>query len=235
MPPAPSDCRKSLKSSLAADTRRRQRHRQGNFAANCVRGALATSARFAVKFCQRAAEPSAACGGCSEAKQGQRSQSTSTLSRTPCDSGTATRTYTRGNSRVRRLPCAAVAPCAACRVSRHAGGCGAGARPGSGTVVRSAVPGVLFVPATADPPVPGRDADGQKQRDGQHSQIHVAPHSSLRVTMRTETQTDRAYRPTAAASTSPASAAGARPASSAASPGTRGKTRRVARNPATGM
>ena len=141
MPPAPSDCRKSLKSSLAADisglragpcgpvglrnapagaVRRRQRHRQGNFAANCVRGALATSARFAVKFCQRAAEPSAACGGCSEAEQGQRSQSTSTLSRTPCDAGTATRTYTRGNSHVRQLPCAAVASCEACRVSRHA-------------------------------------------------------------------------------------------------------------------
>ena len=38
------------------------------------------------------------------------------------------RGYTRGNSRVRRLPCAAVSPCAACRVSRHAeapapGGC----------------------------------------------------------------------------------------------------------------
>ena len=30
------------------------------------------------------------------------------------------RGYTRGNSRVRQLPCAAVAPCAACRVSRHA-------------------------------------------------------------------------------------------------------------------
>ena len=30
------------------------------------------------------------------------------------------RGYTRGNSRVRRLPCAAVAPCAACRGTRHA-------------------------------------------------------------------------------------------------------------------
>ena len=44
-----------------------------------------SSARFAVKFCrrgiQRAAEPSAACGGCSEAEQGQRSQSTSAAPR----------------------------------------------------------------------------------------------------------------------------------------------------------
>src|SRR5699024_6244979 len=30
------------------------------------------------------------------------------------------RGYTRGNSRVRQSPCAAAAPCAACRVSRHA-------------------------------------------------------------------------------------------------------------------
>ena len=32
---------------------RRRRHIQGNCAANCVRGALATSARFAAKFCRR--------------------------------------------------------------------------------------------------------------------------------------------------------------------------------------
>ena len=66
--------------------RRRRRHRQGNFEANCVRGALATSARFAAKFCrrgfQRAAEPSTACGGYSEAEQGQQSQSASAI-RTP--------------------------------------------------------------------------------------------------------------------------------------------------------
>ena len=100
--------------------RRRRRHRQGNFTANCVRGALATSARFAVKFCrrgfQRAAEPSTACGGYSEAEQGQRSQSASAIYGTPRDAGTAT----RRNRRVRQLPCAAVAPFAACRVSRHA-------------------------------------------------------------------------------------------------------------------
>ena len=81
---------------------------------------LATSARFAVKFCrrgfQRAAEPSTACGGYSEAEQGQRSQSASAIYGTPRDAGTAT----RRNRRVRQLPCAAVAPFAACRVSRHA-------------------------------------------------------------------------------------------------------------------
>ena len=111
---------KKLKTSPSADMRRRRRHRQGNFAANCVRGALATSARFAVKFCrrgfQRAAEPSTACGGYSEAEQGQRSQSASAIYGAPRDAGTAT----RRNSRVRQLPCAAVAPFAACRVSRHA-------------------------------------------------------------------------------------------------------------------
>ena len=48
-----SDCQKSQNPSPSADMRRRRRHRQGNFAANCVRGALATSARFAVKFCRR--------------------------------------------------------------------------------------------------------------------------------------------------------------------------------------
>ena len=100
--------------------RRRRRHIQGNFAANCVRGALATSARFATKFCrrgfQRAAEPSTACGGYSEAEQGQRSQSASAIYGAPRDAGTAT----RRNSRVRQLPCAAVAPFAACRGTRHA-------------------------------------------------------------------------------------------------------------------
>src|SRR5699024_6493306 len=85
----------------------------------CARNKV-TSARFDVKFCRRAAEPSAACGGCSEAEQGQRSQNASAVQGAPHDAGTATRTYTRGNSRVRQLPCAAVAPCAACRVSRHA-------------------------------------------------------------------------------------------------------------------
>ena len=53
-------------------------------------------ARFGIKFCrkriQRAAEPSAARGGCSEAKQGQRSQSASALQCTPRDAGTAPRT-----------------------------------------------------------------------------------------------------------------------------------------------
>ena len=35
-----SDCRKSLKSSRSAHMCQRQRYRQGNFAANCVRGAV---------------------------------------------------------------------------------------------------------------------------------------------------------------------------------------------------
>ena len=114
-----------LRNAPAGAVRRRRRHRQGNFAANCVRGAIATSARFAVKFCRRAAEPSAACGGCSEAEQGQRSQNASAVQGAPHDAGTATRTYTRGNRRVRQLPCAAVASCGACRVSRHAQSAGA--------------------------------------------------------------------------------------------------------------
>ena len=37
-PRAAADCRKSQKASPSADMRRRRRHRQGNFAANCVRG-----------------------------------------------------------------------------------------------------------------------------------------------------------------------------------------------------
>ena len=92
----------------------------GKFCDKLCARSIATSARFAVKFCRRAAEPSAACGGCSEAEQGQRSQNASAVQGAPHDAGTATRTYTRGNRRVRRLPCAAVASCAACRVSRHA-------------------------------------------------------------------------------------------------------------------
>src|SRR5699024_5027861 len=82
----------------------------------CARNEV-TSARFAAKFCRRAAEPSAACGGCSEAEQGQRSQNASAVQGAPHDAGTATRTYTRGNRRVRQSPCAAVAPCAAQRLS----------------------------------------------------------------------------------------------------------------------
>ena len=89
----------------------------GKFCGKLCARSIATSARFAVKFCRRAAEPSAACGGCSEAEQGQRSQNASAVQGAPHDAGTATRTYTRGNSRVRQLPCAAVSPCAACRRS----------------------------------------------------------------------------------------------------------------------
>src|SRR5699024_1380963 len=85
----------------------------------CARNEV-TSARFAVKFCRRAAEPSAARGGCSEAEQGQRSQNASAVQGAPHDAGTATRTYTRGNRRVRQLPCAAVASCAALIGWRHA-------------------------------------------------------------------------------------------------------------------
>ena len=92
----------------------------GKFYGKLCARSIATSARFDVKFFRRAAEPSAACGGCSEAEQGQRSQNASAVQGAPHDAGTATRTYTRGNSRVRRLPCAAVAPCAACRGTRHA-------------------------------------------------------------------------------------------------------------------
>ena len=40
----------------------------------------------------KAAESSAACGGCSETQQGPRSQSASVLQRAPHDAGTATRT-----------------------------------------------------------------------------------------------------------------------------------------------
>ena len=60
----------------------------------CARNEV-TSARFAVKFCRRAAEPSAACGGYSEAEQGQRSQSASALVRAPRDADTATRGFQR--------------------------------------------------------------------------------------------------------------------------------------------
>ena len=74
----------------------------------CARNAV-TSARFAVKFCrrgfQRAAELSAACGGYSEAKQGQRSQSASAIYGAPRDAGTATRRNRRvRRSRARLLP-----------------------------------------------------------------------------------------------------------------------------------
>ena len=115
-----SDCRKSIKSVAVGGHAPTTATPPGKFYGKlCARNEV-TSARFAVKFCRRAAEPSAACGGCSEAKQGQRSQNASAVQGAPHDAGTATRTYTRGNSRVRQSPCAAVAPCAACRVSRHA-------------------------------------------------------------------------------------------------------------------
>ena len=120
--------------------RRRRRHRQGNFAVNCVRGALATSARFAAKFCrrgfQRAAEPSTACGGYSEAEQGQRSQSASAIYGAPRDADTAT----RRNSRVRQLPCAAVALFAACRGTRHAEPPGFPFGGGRGTMAETSAP-----------------------------------------------------------------------------------------------
>ena len=90
----------------------------------CARNEV-TSARFAAKFCRRAAEPSAACGGCSEAEQGQRSQNASAVQGAPHDAGTATRTFQRGKRAELALASRSVAPFAACRVSRHAeaGGC----------------------------------------------------------------------------------------------------------------
>ena len=136
-----ADCRKSIKSVAVGGHAPTTATPTGKFCGKLCARSIATSARFAVKFCRRAAEPSAACGGCSEAEQGQRSQNASAVQGAPHDAGTATRTYTRGNRRVRQSPvsglragpaarlasdtplrrqCAAVAPFAACRVSRHA-------------------------------------------------------------------------------------------------------------------
>src|SRR5699024_7046922 len=97
----------------------------GKFCGKLCARSRATSARFAVKFCRRAAEPSAACGGCSEAEQGQRSQNASAVQGAPHDAGTATRTFQRGKRAELALASRSVAPFAACRVSRHAeaGGC----------------------------------------------------------------------------------------------------------------
>ena len=48
------------------------------------------------KILSKATKPSAACGGYSEAEQGQRSQSASALVRAPRDADTATRGFQRG-------------------------------------------------------------------------------------------------------------------------------------------
>src|SRR5699024_5716741 len=92
----------------------------GKFCGKLCARSMATSARFAVKFCRRAAEPSAACGGCSEAEQGQRSQNASAVQGAPHDAGAATRTFQRGKRAELALASRSVAPFAACRGSRHA-------------------------------------------------------------------------------------------------------------------
>ena len=82
----------------SADTRRRRRHIQGNFAARVCEASRAECA-VCRKLLSKAAKPSAACGGCSEAEQGQRSQNASAIPGAPRDAGTATRPFQKGGNR----------------------------------------------------------------------------------------------------------------------------------------
>src|SRR5699024_9818612 len=62
------------------------------------------------KILSKAAAPRAACGRNSAAEQGQRSQSASDAPRRAAGCGNRNPLSKGGNSRVRQLPCAAVAP-----------------------------------------------------------------------------------------------------------------------------